>query len=351
MTGRRAALAAMHRAVLAAMHRAALAAMHCAALAATLAAGLLAGPALAQGQPSAASGQPPLRLVVPSAPGGPADVVARMLAESVRLGRPVLVENRTGAGLLAGTELVARAAPDGATLLVTTIGHAVNPALNPRLPYDSERDFTPVAHVANTALVLLVNRDFPATDLTGFIAALRARPGGYAYGSAGNGTAIHIAVELLKHQAGVQALHVPYRGTAPAMADLIAGHVQFMMDVVVTGAPHVGRGAVRAIAVTTRERAALLPDIPSFAELGMPEFEAYTWNVILAPAQTPPALVAQVNAALNEALRTPELSSRMRRLGFDPVADSTPASTGRFLAAEAAKWGGIVRAAGITAGE
>ncbi|WP_270937556.1 tripartite tricarboxylate transporter substrate binding protein [Falsiroseomonas oryzae] len=306
------------------------------------AAGLLAAPALAQATP--------LRIVVPSAPGGPADVVARMLAETLRLGRPVVVENRTGAGLVAGTEVVARAAPDGNTLLVTTIGHAVNPAMG-RLPYDTERDFAPVAHLANTALVLLVNNGFPATDLPGFLAALRARPGGYAYGSAGNGTAIHIAVELLKHQAGVQALHVPYRGTAPAMADLIAGHIQFMMDVVVTGAPHVQRGSVRAIAVTTRDRAALLPEVPTFAEQGMPEFEAYTWNVLLAPAQTPAPVIAQLNAAVNDALRAPELSGRMRALGYDPVLGSTPEGTGRFMAAEAAKWGGIVRAAGIRAAD
>ena len=303
----------------------------------------LAAPALAQ-SPA------PLRLVVPSAPGGPADVVARLLAENLRVGRPVVVENRTGGGLVAGTEAVARAAPDGNTLLLTTIGHAVSPALGARLPYDSERDFLPVARVANTALVLIVNNDLPATDLSSFLAVLRARGGQTAYGSAGNGTAIHIAVELLKHQAQVQALHVPYRGTAPAMADLIAGHVQFMMDVVVTGAPHVQRGAVRAIAVTTRERSSLLPQVPSFAESGMPDFEAYTWNVILAPARTPAGAVAEMNLAINAALASPELSGRMRGLGFDPVTGSTPESTGAFLASETAKWGAIIRAAGIAAG-
>jgi tripartite-type tricarboxylate transporter receptor subunit TctC len=309
----------------------------------TLLGATLAAPALAQAPA-------PLRLVVPSAPGGPADVVARLLAEQLRVGRPVVVENRTGGGLVAGTEAVARAAPDGNTLLLTTIGHAVSPALGARLPYDSERDFLPVARVANTALVLIVNNDLPVTDLASFLALLRARGGNTAYGSAGNGTAIHIAVELLKHQAGVQALHVPYRGTAPAMADLIAGHIQFMMDVVVTGAPHVQRGSVRAIAVTTRERAALLPQVPSFAESGMPDFEAYTWNVILAPARTPPAAVAELNLAINAALALPELSGRMAALGFDPVQGSTPESTGAFLAAEATKWGGIIRAAGIVAG-
>lgn len=309
----------------------------------TLLGATLAAPALAQAPA-------PLRLVVPSAPGGPADVVARLLAEQLRIGRPVVVENRTGGGLVAGTEAVARAAPDGNTLLLTTIGHAVSPALGARLPYDSERDFLPVARVANTALVLIVNNDLPATDLASFLALLRARGGNTAYGSAGNGTAIHIAVELLKHQAQVQALHVPYRGTAPAMADLIAGHIQFMMDVVVTGAPHVQRGAVRAIAVTTRERSALLPQVPSFAESGMPDFEAYTWNVILAPARTPATAVAELNLAINAALATPELSGRMGALGFDPVQGSTPEGTGAFLAAEAAKWGAIIRAAGIVAG-
>ncbi len=311
-----------------------------------VAAALFTGTTAARAQP----GGQPIKLVVPFAAGGSTDLVARIVGEAMgaRLGRTVIIENRPGAGVITGTNSVARADADGTTLLFTTVSHAVNPGLNSRLPYDSTADFVPIAHVATAPLVLSVNPAVPAQTLQDFLRHVRANPGKVHYGSAGVGSVLHMAVELLKYQAGLDVVHVPYRGAAPAMNDLLAGHVQFIIDPISTSAQQIKARAIRALAVTSARRSPSLPDIPTFGEAGMPDYEASTWNAILAPKGTSPELVGQVNRAANAAVSDPAIISRLEQLDIIPVADSTPASTAAFIARETERWTAIIKAAGIT---
>ncbi|QCI67163.1 Bug family tripartite tricarboxylate transporter substrate binding protein [Phreatobacter stygius] len=310
-----------------------------------IASALLAGATAAKAQ----SGGPAIKLIVPFAAGGSTDLVARITGEALaaRLGRSVIIENRPGAGVITGTNSVARADPDGTTLLFTTVSHAVNPGLNSRLPYDSTADFVPIAHVATAPLVLSVHPSVPAAKLGDFLAYVRANPGKVHYGSAGVGSVLHMAVELLKHQAGLDVVHVPYRGAAPAMTDLIAGHVQFIIDPISTSAQQIKSGAIRALAVTSAQRSPSLPDVPTFAEAGMADYEASTWNVILAPKGTPRDLVEHINRAANAAVRDPAIVRRLEQLDIIPIADSTPASTAAFIARETERWTAIIKASGI----
>lgn len=290
-----------------------------------------------------------LKIVVPFAAGGSTDVVARILGEALapKLGRPVIIENRTGAGAVVGTQAVAQAAPDGTTILFTTVSHAINPTLFDQLPYDSDRDFVAVAHVANVPLVLSVHPSVPANDLQEFLDYLRANPGKASYGSAGIGSVLHMSVELMKHQAKVDATHVPYRGAGPAMNDLIAGHIQFIIDPISTSAQHIKGKSIRALAVTSSQRSPVLPDVPTFKEAGLVDYEASTWNVILAPRGTPQEFVETLNQATNEVLAEPAVRKRFDAMEIIPVLNSTPASTSAFMAREAEKWSVIIKAAGV----
>ncbi|NMJ43509.1 tripartite tricarboxylate transporter substrate binding protein [Roseomonas sp. JC162] len=305
-----------------------------------------ARPALAQDASAA-----PLRIVVPYSAGGPTDVQARVLAGHLErvLGRPVVVENRTGAGVLVGTEAVAKARPDGQTLLLTTVAHAVNPSLLPRLPYDTERDFAPVALVATVPLVILVRPDLPAPDGRAFLAWLRAQRGRATYGSAGVGSAPHIGTALLLMMANAQAEHVPYRGTAPAMTDLAAGRIDFYLDAVATGIAQAQGGSVRALAVTSASRSGAAPEMPTLAEQGLPGYEAYTWSGIFAPAGTPPDTVARLNAAVREAVADPALRRRFAEIGAELAAPAAPEALGTFVRAEIAKWSQVVASSGMRA--
>lgn len=318
-----------------------------------LALSALGGIATALAAPARTQPARPIRLVIPFAAGGPTDIVARLVADrmAARLGQPVVVDPRPGAGGAIAAEAVARAAPDGQTLLIgTATTHAVNPALQEgRLPFHPIRDFAPIAQIARVPIVLVTHPDLPARDLRGFIELLRARPGQMNYGSSGTGSMGHLAAVLLMQQLGVQATHIPYRGSAPMVADLLAGRVEFATDALASVVPFVQDSRIRAIAIATPDRAAALPSVPTFAEAGMPGFEAYTWNVVFAPAGTPAPLIARLNATLNAVVGEAEVAQRLSEMGQPAVTGTTPEGTAAFVQAELAKWEPVVRASGATA--
>jgi tripartite-type tricarboxylate transporter receptor subunit TctC len=291
----------------------------------------------------------PIRLVVPFSAGGNTDVSARLLANGLAdaIGQQVIVENKVGAGATIGTDVVAKAAPDGYTLLFTTLAHSANPSIYAKLPYDGAKDFQPVAMVSINDFLLVTNPDIEARDLDGLIALLKQRPGRLDYSSAGVGSAMHLAGELFKNVAGVDAVHVPYRGEGPALNDLLGKRISFSFHGVSTTADHIKGGTVRAIAVTGPSRSPLLPEIPTMKEAGLPNYEAYTWSVVLAPAGTPREIVNRLNTAINAVVRQPRMQQRFTELGFQVVMDSTPESTAEHIRREEEKWAPIIKASGI----
>ncbi len=289
----------------------------------------------------------PIRLVIPFAPGGETDIFSRAIAPRLGevLGGQIVLENRAGATGIVGTDFVAKSRADGHTLIFGTAAtHALNLAVFKSLPYHPLRDFEPIAFVGSVPLVLFAHPSMPAT-LKEFIALLKANPGKYSYGAAGSSTS-HLGIELLKAGAGVTAVHVPYKGTGPALQDTVGGQVQFMGGSIGVGLPMVQAGRLRAIAVMARQRMAAAPDLPTFAEAGMPDFEVGTWNVVMAPLGTPKPIIERINAALNEVLRDPGIRERLTRLGITPVDDSTPASTADTVTREIAKWAKAFELAG-----
>jgi len=306
-----------------------------------------AAPSGAQPAPSWPT-QPP-RVVVPYAPGGPTDIPARLLAEELAKilpHRPV-VENRTGAGVVVGTDAVAKAR-DGHTVLYTTISHAVLRPLFPRLPFDPVADFQPVALVGVIPMVLMANKDLPVNGLQDLVRLYRGSPGKYDYGSSGNGSALQLASELFLRQAGgLKVTHVPYRGSAAAMPDLLNGTVSMMLDVANNALPYVGRGEVKGLAVSSERRLPQLPDVPTFKEQGMADYEAYTWHMVLAPQGTPEGVVRRLNGAINQVLSDRAVQRRLEDLTMQVRADSTPEGAAQWLRSEMAKWEPIVREAGI----
>lgn len=314
-----------------------------------LAAGL---PAAAGASPVPSRAQPavwpdrPVRLIVPFPPGGAIDAMARLLAPrlSDALGRPAVVENRGGAGGTIGT--AAAQSTDGHTLLMVSIAHAVNPALYPRLPYDAA-SFAAVAPVAVVPNLLVVPAASGARDVRGLIEDARRRPGELTYGSAGSGTSIHLAGALFCAMAGVEMTHVPYRGSGPAVADLVAGRIGCMFDSVTSAAPHLAAGRLRALAVTTARRIAAFPDVPTVAEAGpLPGYAVDPWFALLAPRSLPAEARARTGAAVAEASRDPALRERFAAIGAEPM-DGDAASLDRLIADETAKWGEVVRRLGI----
>jgi tripartite-type tricarboxylate transporter receptor subunit TctC len=306
-----------------------------------------AAPAQAQSAPNWPT--QPLRIVVPYAAGGPTDIPARLLAEELSkiLPQRPVVENRTGAGVVVGTEVVAKAR-DGHTILYTTISHAVLRPLFPRLSFDPVADFAPVALVGQIPMVLMVNKDLPVNNLQDLIRLYRDNPGKYDYGSSGNGGALHLASELFLRQAGgLRVAHVPYRGSAAAMPDMLNGTVSMMLDVANNTLPFVQRGEVKALAVSSSHRLPQLPDVPTFKEQGLPDYEAYTWHMVLAPKATPEAVVRQLNTAINGVLAQPAVQKKLEDLAMEVRSDSTPESTAQWLQSEMTKWEAIIREAGI----
>jgi tripartite-type tricarboxylate transporter receptor subunit TctC len=307
---------------------------------------LLASPALAQGW----APERPMRLIVPFTPGGSTDIIARVVAQRLGalLGQSVVVENRPGAGGTIGSDTVAKAAPDGHTLLMGHIGTlAVNPGLYPRLPYDDERAFAPIALVATVANFLAVTNGLPVRNMAEFLTLARRDPGGIAYGSGGNGSATHIAVSALQEAAGVRFTHVPYRGTGPMMTDLIAGQIQMTMTGGPPALPPIRAGQIRALGVSALAPVPAAPEIPAIAAT-VPGFEALQWYGVVGPAGMPGSAVARINAAIHTMLQEPETRARLEPEAADP-APGTPEEFGRFISAEKARWGALIRRAGVRA--
>lgn len=302
--------------------------------------------------PNPASAYPtrPVTLVLGFAPGGPSDVMARIFGKRLEqaLGQPLVIDNRAGAGGNIAGEMVARAAPDGYTLLLANSGIlAANAALYKRTGFDAERDFAPITLVGAQANVLLINPNVPAKTLAEFIAHARANPGKISYASGGHGSSPHLAAELLKAEAKIDIVHVPYKGTGPALQDLIAGHVQMMFSSVSPAKPQIESGKVRALAVTTLKRTALLPDVGSVAELAIPNFEATAWHALVGPAGMPKDVVATVHRAMMETLKDPATSKQLTSLGLD-VTPTTPGELAAYIKAEIPKWTAIIKASGAT---
>ena len=319
------------------------------------AAPFLARPVAAQHRsPAAADWWPAraVRLVVPFAAGGSTDVAARILAERMGqfLGQPVVVENRAGSGGLIGADAVAKAEPDGHALLMATTGLlSIAPHLYPQMPFDPAREFAPISLAFATDLVIAVAGGVPAKTLPEFVRHAKERPGAVSYASSGAGTTTHAATELFRLAAGVELLHVPYRGSGPAMNDLVAGNVQLMVDQVASAIGQINDGRIRALAVTGAERHPLLPGVPTVAEAGLPGARASSWGGVVAPAGTAGAAVAKINAAVRDAVAQPAVRQRMAAAGADPAA-SSPAEFAAFVRSESEKWGRVVREARITVG-
>ncbi len=303
--------------------------------------------ALAQSWPSK-----PIRLVVPFPAGGATDLLARAIAQGIGngFGQPIVVDNRPGAGGTLGSAEVAKAVPDGHTLLMSTSStHAIAPHLNPNLPYNAEADFTPVAQVANATNIVLVPKDLPVASIKDLIAYARARPGQLNYASSGNGTIVNLTAEAFKAQAGVFIVHIPYRGTALAIPDLVSGKVQLLFDSIVSGLPHVKDGKLKALAVTSTKRSALVPEIPTVAESGLPGFESNTWFGIYGPKGMSADITNRVATELQRALQKPDVAERLARLGAEPVADAGPARFAAMVKADSARWAALIRDRKITA--
>jgi tripartite-type tricarboxylate transporter receptor subunit TctC len=294
----------------------------------------------------------PVRLIIPFPPGGATDILGRVLAQTLGdlHGQQVVVENRPGAGGAIGSELAAKAPPDGYTILLATVStHSVGPALNPKMPYDAFRDFAPIAQVANAPSVLVVGAGFPRGGALDLIKELKARPGKYNFGSSGIGTYPHLSAEMFKWRAGgLYVVHIPYRGTGLVVTDLIAGQITFLMDSIVSAQTHIKDGRVRALAVTGSQRSGSLPDVPTFAELGVPGMAFSNWFGFFAPAGTPPEVVQRLNLALNALMRAPDMADRLRQLGADPVT-GTPEAFAKVVRDEHDSWKAVIQRAGIQA--
>jgi tripartite-type tricarboxylate transporter receptor subunit TctC len=290
----------------------------------------------------------PVRLVVPYAAAGSTDTLARILAQPLteRLGQQVVIDNRTGAGTIIGTEIVAQAAPDGYTLLMATPPLVVNPALHGKVSYEVERDFAAVSNAAGSSNLLVVHPGVPAHSVKELVALMKENAGRYNYGSSGVGGASHLAMALFTSMARVDAVHVPYKGGAPAVADLVAGRLHLMMANLTTAQTHIRAGRLRGLGVGRATRTPLFPELPTIAEAGVPGYEANNWNGIVAPRRTATAIIERLHREIVAVLGDASISKRLAAQGLEPIGD-TPAHFARYLRDEAAKWGKVVRTAGI----
>ena len=305
----------------------------------------LAFPFLAFSQPYPSK---PVRVVVSYPAGGGADAMARLIAPRLQeaLGQPFLVENRGGASGTIAADMVAKSFPDGYTLLLDATNHAVNPSLLARLPYDPEKAFAPVSLLALFPNMVVVHPAFPAASIKELIQKTRSEPGKIAFASSGNGSAQHLAGELFRQRAGLDIVHVPYKGGGPALVDVMGGQVPLMFGNMASTLPHVKNRKLRALAVTGARRAAAAPELPTVAESGLPGYQVYEWNAIFAPAGTPPAIVNRLQAEIARAVKIPEVRDRMLSLGGEIVA-SPPADLGAWVREQTASWARVVRAANI----
>ena len=302
-----------------------------------------AGLALAQGYPSK-----PVRIIVPSSAAGGTDIVARIISPrlSERLGQQVIIDNRPGAGTMIGIEMAAKAAPDGYTILMAPSTLAINPAIYKKVPYDALRDFAPITQTISSGAILVVHPSVPVRTVKELIAFARARQGQLNYASAGAGTYPHMSMELFLSMAGLKMVHIPYKGTGPAMIDMLAGHVAVMVATILTGMPQVRGGRLRGLGLTSAQRNPIVPDIPTIAESGLPGFEAVQWYGALAPAQVPKDILARLHAEFARVLQAPDIKERFASDGADAVV-TTPEEFGRYIRDETVKWAKVARAAGI----
>jgi tripartite-type tricarboxylate transporter receptor subunit TctC len=289
----------------------------------------------------------PIKMVVAYPPGGANDFLAREIGQKLfeDWKQPVVVENKPGASGVIGGELVAKSPADGQTLLLGSVTNVILPALT-HVPFDPIKDFTPVALVAYGPLLFVVNPSVPAKNVAELIALAKAQPGKLAYGTAGNGTSVHIAVEMFKKMAGVDILHIPYKGSGPAMLDLVAGQTQMMMDVLPSALPQVKAGKLRVLAVTGSKRIPELPDVPTVSESGLPGFDVSAWWGVLGPRGMPPAVVDKLNAAINRIVAQPEMREKFSLRGLEPVT-TTPAEFERIMRRDETRFGAVVREVGI----
>ncbi len=301
----------------------------------------IAPAALAQSYPAKT-----IRVIVPSAAGGSVDFMARMVANKISptLGQQVVVENRAGSGGVVGTEVVAKSAPDGYVLLMAYGSHVINPSLYPKLPYDTLKDFSAISQISVQPLMIIVHPSLPVRTVKELIALAKARPGQLNYATAGSGSGGHLANVIFNHMAGVTMVHVPYKGSSPAIIDLIAGNTQMHIASLITVLPHVRSGRVRGIAVTSAKRSAVVPDIPAIAET-LPGYEVVNSYYLLAPAGTPNEIVARLHAEVAKALREPDVVERLAKDGADPVGN-TPAEATQVISQEIVKWGKAVKDSG-----
>ena len=316
--------------------------------------GLGGGLALLASRPAMAEAAYPnrvIKLIVPYPPGGTTDLLGRLIADQIKSGlnATVIVENKPGAGTTLGADLVAHASPDGYTLLLaTSTTLAINKTLYKKLPYDPVKDFAPISLVAEVPFALIVNPLIPAKTLTEFIAYAKANPG-LAYGSAGNGSPQHLGAELLKTQAGIDIRHVPYRGSVPAMLDVIANHIPFMIVDLEPALPQIKEGKVRVLGVTTPKRVAVAPDIPTISESGLPGYQLVAWQGLVAPAGTPRDIVDALAAQIAKMLADPATSGRFATLAIEPLPGSTPDSFAAYIKTEVDRWATIVKSSGAEA--
>jgi tripartite-type tricarboxylate transporter receptor subunit TctC len=315
---------------------------------------LLAGAVLATSQAGVTHAQAPypsrsVQIIVPYSAGGPADIYARYMGEQLRksFNQPFVVENRPGAGAIIGTDAVAKSAPDGYTLLMMSNTHTVNESLFKKKPYNLMKDLEPIAPINYSDLLLVVNPSVPAKNLKELIALAKSKPGALNYASSGPGTPYHMAGELFKAMAGVDIVHIPHKGSAEARTSVMAGNVQMMIDAITTMAPIARGGKVRAIATTGKTRSAIMPEVPTFDEAGVPGYEAVIWLGMMAPAKTPGAIVEQLNAAIQKIVDLPEVKANWATQGAVPM-HMTPAEFGKFLEKDIEKWAKVVKFSGAT---
>jgi len=313
----------------------------------------IAASALAAWAPQATAQSYPaktVRVVVPSGAGGSVDTMARLLAQKLTesMQQQFVVENRAGSGGVVGTEVVARAAPDGYTLLAAYASHVINPSLYPKLPFDTQKDFAPITQISHQPLLVVLHPSLPVKNAKELIALAKKRPGELLFASAGSGSGGHLANEIFNSMAGVRMTHVPYKGSAAAITDVIAGHTQLMFVTLVTSLPQVRANRLRAIAVTSAKRTPAAPDVPTIAESALPGFEAVVHYFLLAPAGTPRDIISRLNAEAVRALKAPDLIERLARDGAEPI-PRTPEDTAAYIAAEIQKWAKAVKASGARA--
>lgn len=302
-------------------------------------------PAVAQQYPTK-----PIKLILPFPTGGATDVMSRILAEKLtsRLGQPVIVENKPGAGTMLASEYVAKAPADGYTLLMAASSLVIAPSLYSKVNYDPIKDFTPVTQVAAVIHLVVVNPNLPVKSIQDLITYLKANPGKVSYGSTGSGTSTHLEAELFKKMAGVEIEHIPYKGSTPALADLVGGQTSMMFDPIASSKPYLESGRLRALAVTTAQRSISAPDLPTVAESGLPGYEAMPWLGIVAPAGTPKAVVDRLYKEVSEVLKMQEVKDRFKSLGLD-IIGNTPAEFATFIAQDQKKWDQVIKNSGAKA--